>query len=164
MKKTNAAKRRPVKSKTAFQSAKAKASAAKKVSASKKSAASKTTAAAKQPAAVATVADYLARVPEPARSALNQIRAAIRSVLPAEATEVISYKIPAFKHKKVLIWYAAFASHCSLFPTAAVIEQFKDELKGFSTSKGTIQFPLDKPMPLELMKRLVKARVEQTET
>ena len=99
-------------------------------------------------------------VPEPARSALNQIRAAIRSVVPAETTEVISYKIPAFKYKKVLVWYAAFAHHCSLFPTAAIIEQFKDELKGYTSAKGTIQFPLDKAMPLELIKKIVQARFE----
>ena len=108
----------------------------------------------------ATVAEYLARVPEPARSALNQIRAAIREVVPAEATEVISYNIPAFKHKKVLVWYAAFAHHCSVFPGSAIIEQFKDELTGYSVSKGTVQFPLDRPMPLELIKKLTQAKVE----
>ncbi len=95
---------------------------------------------------------------------MHQIREAIRSVVPSEATEIISYKIPAFRHKKVLVWYAAFANHCSLFPTASVIEAFKDELKGFSTSKGTIHFPTDKPMPVELIKRLVKARVEQSDS
>ncbi|HEV7522631.1 MAG TPA: DUF1801 domain-containing protein [Candidatus Angelobacter sp.] len=110
-----------------------------------------------------TVDEYLAAVPEPARSALNKIRAAIRSVVPADAIEIISYKIPAFKHKKVLVWYAAFANHCSLFPTAAVIETFKDELKGFSTSKGTIHFPTDKPMPLALIKKLTQTRVAQSE-
>jgi uncharacterized protein YdhG (YjbR/CyaY superfamily) len=108
-----------------------------------------------------SVDEYLAAVPELARGSIDQIRAAIRSVVPSEATEVISYKIPAFKHKRVLVWYAAFSNHCSLFPTAAVIEAFKDELKGFSTSKGTIHFPLDKPMPVALIKKLVKARVEQ---
>jgi uncharacterized protein YdhG (YjbR/CyaY superfamily) len=111
-----------------------------------------------------TVDEYLASVPEPASGAINQIRAAIRSVVPPEATEIISYKIPAFKHKKVLVWYAAFTNHCSLFPTKAVLEAFKDELKGFSTSKGTIHFPLDKPMPVALIKKLVKARVEQSES
>lgn len=110
-------------------------------------------------AAPQTVEEYLAAVPEPARSAMNQIRAAIRSVVPAETTEIISYKIPAFKHKKVLVWYAAFSNHCSLFPTAAVIQKFNDELKPFSTSKGTIHFPLDKPMPIALIKKLVKVRV-----
>jgi len=106
-----------------------------------------------------TVDEYLAAAPAPARSALNQIRAAIRSAVPPESTEIISYKIPAFRHKKVLVWYAAFANHCSVFPTAAIIEEFKDELKGYSTSKGTIHFPLDKPMPVALIKKLVKARV-----
>jgi uncharacterized protein YdhG (YjbR/CyaY superfamily) len=108
-----------------------------------------------------TVADYLARVPEPARSALNQMRAAIREVVPPEATEVISYNIPAFKHKKILVWYAAFAHHCSLFPTGAVIEAMKDDLKDYIAAKGTVQFPLDKPMPLELIKKLTQARVER---
>lgn len=111
-----------------------------------------------------TVDEYLARVPEPARDAVSKIRAAIRSVVPADATEIISYRIPAFKHKRVLVWYAAFSNHCSLFPTAAVIEAFKDELKGFSTSKGTIHFPTDKPIPAALIKKLVKARVAQSET
>ena len=107
--------------------------------------------------------EYLAAVPEPARSTLNKIRAAIRSVAPAEATEAISYGMPAFKYKGTLIWFAAFSSHCSLFPTASVIEAFKKELKGFSTSKGTIQFPTDKPLPTALVQKLVKARVAQVE-
>jgi len=109
------------------------------------------------------VEEYLALVPEPSRSALNQIRAAIRAEVPAGATEIISYRIPAFKHKRVLVWYAAFSDHCSLFPTAAVIERFKDELQSFSTSKGTIHFPLDKPMPVDLIRKIVKARVKQDE-
>jgi uncharacterized protein YdhG (YjbR/CyaY superfamily) len=106
---------------------------------------------------------YLAGVPEPARSALNEIRAAIRSAVPPEAIETISYRIPAFKHKRVLVWFAAFSNHCSLFPTASVIEAFKDDLTGFSTSKGTIHFPTDKPVPTALIKKLVKARVAQNE-
>ena len=105
--------------------------------------------------------EYLAGVPEPARSTLNKMRAAIRSVVPPEATETISYGMPAFKHKGVLVWFAAFSKHCSLFPTASVVEAFKNELKGFSTSKGTIHFPTDKPLPIALVKKLVKARVAQ---
>jgi uncharacterized protein YdhG (YjbR/CyaY superfamily) len=108
-----------------------------------------------------SVDEYFAAVPEPARSALAKIREAIRSTVPTEATETISYAIPAFKHKKVLVWYAAFADHCSLFPTAAVIEAFKKELKGYSMSKGTIHFPTDKPVPTALIKKLVKERVAQ---
>ena len=114
-------------------------------------------------AAPKNVDEYLAGVPEPARTTLNKMRAAIRSAVPPEATETISYGMPAFKHKGVLVWFAAFSNHCSLFPTAAVIEAFKNELKGFSTSKGTIHFPTDKPLPAALVKKLVKARVAQNE-
>jgi uncharacterized protein YdhG (YjbR/CyaY superfamily) len=109
------------------------------------------------------VDEYLARIPEPARSTLGKIRATIRSAAPAEATETISYGIPAFKYKGVLVWFAAFSDHCSLFPTAAVIETFKNELKSYSTSKGTIQFPTEKPLPAALVKKMVKARVAQVE-
>jgi len=119
--------------------------------------------AAKGKGAPKNVDEYLAGVPEPARSTLNKLRAAIRSAVPAEAGETISYGIPAFKHKGVLVWFAAFSNHCSLFPTASVIEAFRNELKGFSTSKGTIQFPTDKPLPSALVKKLVRARVAQNE-
>jgi uncharacterized protein YdhG (YjbR/CyaY superfamily) len=108
-----------------------------------------------------SIDEYLARVPEPARSTLNKVRAAIRSAVPPEATETISYQMPAFKHKRVLVWFAAFSDHCSLFPTAAVIEAFKVELKGYTTSKGTIHFPTDKPLPTALVRKLVKARLAQ---
>jgi len=107
---------------------------------------------------------YLAGVLEPARSTLNKMRAAIRSAVPSEATEVISHQMPAFRHNGVLVWFAAFSDHCSLFPTAAVIEKFKNELKPFSTSKGTIHFPTNKPLPTALIKKLVKARVAQNES
>jgi uncharacterized protein YdhG (YjbR/CyaY superfamily) len=110
-----------------------------------------------------TVNQYLARVPESSRSTLNKMRATIRSAVPKDAVEIISYGIPAFKQKRVLVWYAAFSNHCSLFPTAAIIEKFKADLKPFSKSKGTIHFPTDKPLPTALIKRLVKARVAQAE-
>jgi uncharacterized protein YdhG (YjbR/CyaY superfamily) len=108
--------------------------------------------------------EYLAGVPEPARSTLNKVRAAIRSAAPAEATEAISYGIPTFKYKGSLIAFAAFSKHCSLFPmSGSVIEMFKDELKPFQTSKGTIRFPMDKPLSATLLKRMVKARVAVNE-
>jgi uncharacterized protein YdhG (YjbR/CyaY superfamily) len=110
-----------------------------------------------------SVEEYLATVPEPARGTLKKVRAAIRSAVPREATETISYGMPAFRHKGVLVWFAAFKDHCSFFPTASVIEAFKKELKGYPTSKGTIQFPADKPLPTTLVKKLVKARVKQNE-
>jgi len=110
------------------------------------------------------VDEYLAGVPEPARSTLNKIRAAIRAAVPPQATESISYRMPAFKYKGVLVWFAAFSNHCSFFPTASVIEEFKDELKGFPISKGTIQFPSDKPPPASIVKKMVRARVAQNES
>jgi len=120
--------------------------------------------AAKGNAAPTDFDEYIAGVPEPARSALKKMQEAIRAAAPREATETISYRIPAFKSKNgVLVWYAAFSSHCSLFPTASVIEAFREELKGFSTSKGTIHFPVDKPLPVGLIKKIVKARVNEAE-
>jgi len=110
-----------------------------------------------------SIDEYLAGVPEPARSTLNKIRATIRSVVPPEATEVISYRIPAFKYKGMLVWFGAFSDHCSLFPGAGIIEAFKDELKRYPIAKGTIQFPLDKPLPVTLLKKIVKARVAANE-
>jgi len=110
------------------------------------------------------VEEYLAAVPEPARSTLNKIRAAIRSAVPPEATEAISYGMPAFKYKGPLLGYAAFPNHCGLYPMSPpVIEAFKDELKGFHTSKGTIRFPVDKPLSAALVKKIVKARIAENE-
>jgi uncharacterized protein YdhG (YjbR/CyaY superfamily) len=120
--------------------------------------------AAKSKSAPKTVEAYLDRIPEPARSTLYTIRAAIRAAAPAESVEVISYGIPAFKHQEVLIWYAGFSKHCSLFPTAAVIEAFRKELKGFVISKGTIQFRTDTPLPATLVTKMVKARIAQIES
>ncbi|MFZ0819502.1 MAG: DUF1801 domain-containing protein [Candidatus Acidiferrales bacterium] len=110
------------------------------------------------------VDEYLAGVPEPARGTLKKIRAAIRSAAPPDAIETISYRIPAFKYKGMLMWFAAFSDHCSLFPTAAVIDAFKKELKGYSTSKGTIHFPTDKPLPAALVKKMVKMRAALNES
>src|SRR5262245_30421698 len=131
----------------------------------KKAKSSNRSPAAKGRGAPKSVEVYLAGLPEPARSTLQKLRATIRSAAPAEATETISYGMPAFKYSKgVLVWYAAFSNHCSLFPTRAAIEAFKKELKSFSTSKGTIQFPTNKPLPAALVKKMVKKRIAQNES
>jgi len=110
------------------------------------------------------VDEYLAGLPEPARSTLKHIRAVIRSVVPKETTEVISYRIPMFKYNGMLVGYAAFKNHCSLFPTGSgVLDRFEKELQGYRTSKGTIQFPSDKPLPDALVKKIVKARIAENE-
>src|SRR5437763_6632650 len=109
-----------------------------------------------------TVDEYLAEVPEPARSTLTHVRKVIRSVVPKEATEVISYRIPMFKYNGMLVGYAAFAKHCSLFPTGSgAIEKYAKELRGYKTSKGTIQFPSDAPLPDALLKKIVLTRVKE---
>jgi uncharacterized protein YdhG (YjbR/CyaY superfamily) len=116
----------------------------------------------KRSAAAKNVDEYLAAVPEPARSTLNTIRAVIRSAVRPEATEAITYGIPTFKYKGSLLAFAGFKNHCSLFPMSlAVIDTFKNELKPFLASKGTIRYPLDKPLPSALVKKLVKARIAE---
>lgn len=113
---------------------------------------------------ITTVDDYLAQVPEPARSTLDKVRAIIRSAAPAEATEVISYGMPAFRYKRPLVAYAAFKNHCSLFPmNASLIREFGKELAGYETAKGTIRFAVDKPLPATLLRKIVKARVAEND-
>lgn len=120
--------------------------------------------AAKRSPAPKTIDEYLARIPQPARATLAKIRAAIRSAASPGATETISYRIPAFRYKGILVWFAAFSSHCSLFPTNAVIEAHKSDLKRYTLSKGTIQFPTNKPLPASLIRKLIKTRLTQIES
>jgi uncharacterized protein YdhG (YjbR/CyaY superfamily) len=110
-----------------------------------------------------SVEAYLAAVPEPARTTLRKVRAVIRKMLP-QATEVISYGMPAFRYKgRGVMCYAAFKEHCSVFPGAILQHGFEDVIQRYRTSKGTIQFPRDKPLPAAVIKRLVKARVAMNE-
>jgi uncharacterized protein YdhG (YjbR/CyaY superfamily) len=109
---------------------------------------------------VAEVEAYLAKVPEPARTTLEKVRAMIRAAAPKDATEALSYNIPSFQYKGGLVWYAAFKRHCSFFPMDASLgEEFAEELKNCKTSKGTIQFSLDKALSKALVTRIVKSRV-----
>lgn len=113
---------------------------------------------------VESVEAYLAKVPQPARTTLEKVRAGIRATVPAEATEGLSYGMPSFKYKGALVAYAAFKDHCSFFPmSSTLLDGFADETKPYRTSKGTLQFPLDKPLPNSLLKKIVRARVAQNE-
>lgn len=109
-----------------------------------------------------SVEEYLAGLPADSRAALEKLRATIRTAAP-EATEAISYQMPAFKdHGRGLVAYAAFRDHCSLFPMSGkVIEDHKEVLGPRVTGKGTIQFTVDEPLPAALVKKIVKARLAE---
>lgn len=108
------------------------------------------------------VDEYLAGVPKEARATLEKLRKTIKAAAPM-ASEVISYQMPMYKHHGMVIGFAAFKNHCSIFPGSAVMDAHKEELKRYDTSKGTIRFPADKPLPAALVKKLVKARLEENE-
>ena len=109
-----------------------------------------------------TVDEYLAGIPDDARATLEKLRHMIKAAAP-QATELISYQIPMYKHHGMLVGFAAFKNHCSFFVGTKNIETYKDELKSYGTSKGTIRFPVDKPLPGRLVKKLVKAHVADNE-
>ena len=105
---------------------------------------------------------YFAAQSPRARVALKKMRETILAVAP-DAVEGFSYRMPAVRlDGKVLVWYAGFTNHTSLFPIGdAIRRKYAAELKGFETSKGTVRFPLDKALPVALVKRLVKARISE---
>jgi uncharacterized protein YdhG (YjbR/CyaY superfamily) len=105
---------------------------------------------------------YLASLPPPVRKRMHEIRDLVRTLAP-DAVEVFSYRIPGFKlDGKALVWYAAFTHHTSLYPMTAKIRTANAAaLRGYKMSTGTVQFPLDKPLPVGLVKRLVKARIAE---
>jgi uncharacterized protein YdhG (YjbR/CyaY superfamily) len=107
-----------------------------------------------------TIDEYIAAFPEEIRKKLEGLRAAIKASAP-DAEEKISYQMPAFAQKGILVYFAAFKNHIGFFPTASGIRAFKDELSGYDCSKGTVRFPLDKPLPLKLVGRIVKYRVAE---
>jgi uncharacterized protein YdhG (YjbR/CyaY superfamily) len=114
-------------------------------------------------AAPRTVDDYLAALPEEKRATLEKVRKAIRAAAP-KATETISYQIPTYKQDGSLVAFAAFKDHCSFFPMSyKVIQEHQDELKAYDVSKGTIRFPVNKPLPAGLVKKMVKARMKENE-
>ena len=105
-----------------------------------------------------TVDEYLAALPEDSRATLEKIRKMIKAAAP-KATEGISYQMPMYKQHGMVIGFAAFKNHCSIFPGSRAVATHKDELKGYETSKGTIRFPIGKPLPAGLVKKLVKESV-----
>ena len=108
------------------------------------------------------VDDYLAALPENSRATLKRLRSTIKVVAP-KAVEKISYRMPMYNYLGMLVGFAAFKNHCSIFIGPSVIEAHKDLLKRYDTSKGTIRFPIGKPLPVALVKKLIKARIKENE-
>jgi uncharacterized protein YdhG (YjbR/CyaY superfamily) len=106
--------------------------------------------------------EYIARFPPEIQRLLTNIRVTVRAAAP-EAQETISYQMPAFALNGILVYFAAFKNHIGFFPTGAGVEAFKDELAAYATSKGTVRFPLDKPIPFDLISRIVTLRVKQNQ-
>jgi uncharacterized protein YdhG (YjbR/CyaY superfamily) len=111
-----------------------------------------------------TVTAYLAALPKKSRTALQKLRKDIRAVAP-EAVELIAWGMPAFKQGRLLVGYAAFRDHCSLFPmSVAVMRRYAAELEKYVTTKGSIHFSVEKPLPTILVKKLVRARIAENKT
>jgi len=107
-----------------------------------------------------TIDEYLSRVSDDKRAALERLRKTILGVVPT-AEECISYQMPAFRYDgRVLVYFAAAANHCAFYP-GGMVNDFKDELEAYETSKGTIRFQPEHPLPASLVRKIVKARVAQ---
>lgn len=108
----------------------------------------------------ANMDDYISGFPEDKQELLQQIRATIKKAAP-QAEEVISYGMPAFKQNGMLVWFAAFKNHIGFYPFPNGIEAFKEELAAYKGTKGSIHFPLDKPLPLDMIARIVTFRLSE---
>ena len=110
-----------------------------------------------------SVDEYMSALPDEVQQVLEKVRSTIKSAAP-KAEEVISYQMPAYKQNGMLVYFAAFKDHCSFFPASKkVLDVFRDELKPFKTFGGTIQFTTEKPLPVKLIKEIVKFRIQQNE-
>ena len=108
-----------------------------------------------------TIDDYLAALSDDKRAALEKLRKTIRAAAP-KAEECISYQLPAFRLNGMLVAFGATAKHCAFYPmSSSTVKAYKDELKDYDTSKGTIRFQADNPLPAALVRKLVKARIAE---
>jgi uncharacterized protein YdhG (YjbR/CyaY superfamily) len=112
---------------------------------------------------VTTIDDYINTFPPHIQTLLQQLRTIIHEAAP-QATETISYHMPAFKQHGIIVYFAAAKNHIGLYPKATGITAFKDQLKDYETSKGTIRFPLDKPLPTHLIKKIVTHNLKENLT
>jgi uncharacterized protein YdhG (YjbR/CyaY superfamily) len=106
------------------------------------------------------VDQYIAKFPRETQEKLEEVRRVIRDTAP-EAKEMMAYMMPAYKINKYVVFFAGYKAHVGLYPTPSGIEKFKSEIQKYKWAKGSVQFPLDKPMPIDLIKRIVEFRVEE---
>lgn len=107
-----------------------------------------------------TISEYIAAAPKEAQAKLRQMRGAIKAGAP-EATESLKWSMPAFSYDRILVTFAAFKKHIGLYPTPSAVTKFKKELVKFKTARGSIQFPLDKPLPITLITKIAKFRAKE---
>jgi uncharacterized protein YdhG (YjbR/CyaY superfamily) len=107
-----------------------------------------------------SIDEYIASFPEETQRILQELRAVIREAAP-EAVEIISYQMPAFALKGNLVYFAAWKNHIGFYPTSSGTAEFEQELSIYERSKGSIKFPIDKPLPFDLIRRMVKFRVAE---
>jgi uncharacterized protein YdhG (YjbR/CyaY superfamily) len=110
-----------------------------------------------------SVSEYISAAPKQARARLREMRALIAAAAPG-ATQTLKWGMPSFSLQRILVTFAGFREHISLFPTPAAIRVFRKELAKYQTSSATIQFPLDRPLPKGLIRRIVALRVKQVRT
>ena len=107
-----------------------------------------------------TVDEYIAAFPPAVQSKLEQIRSAIRALVP-EAQETIKYRMPTYFLHENLVHFAAYENHVGLYPSPSGIAKFQDELSGYKSAKGSVQFPIDQPLPMQLIGKIVKFRADE---
>src|SRR5512136_667520 len=107
-----------------------------------------------------TIDEYINQYPAEVQSIMNNLRAVIRETAP-QAVERISYGMPGFYQHGMLVWFGGHKNHIGFYPTGEGVETFKNELAGYKMSKGAVQFPHDQPIPYDLIRKIVKHRVEQ---
>lgn len=112
-------------------------------------------------AAPKTINEYIAAAPKEAREKLREMHACIREAAPG-ATESLKWGMPAFSYRRILVTFAAFKHHIGFYPTPSAVKAFEKELSRFKTAKGSIQFPLDKPLPLPLIRKITAFRVRES--
>jgi uncharacterized protein YdhG (YjbR/CyaY superfamily) len=110
----------------------------------------------------ASVEEYIATAEPKAKKALRDIRKIIRAAAP-KAEEVISYQMPGYKQNGMVVFFAGYKNHIGFYPTGSGIEKFKNEFAKYKWSKGAVQFPLDKPLPVALIKKIVKFKLKENE-